>query len=168
MAWRQNLAGSEQHLTRAAAAARTRTQRPGKHLAVRASELVVEPDFQILRRYRRPLLLRLEHTHRPTLEDYVHRATRLGSSRSLNMRIGIRPTAEQGSASFAGKRALFSVRIGIDGEIPWSLPARTRHQSCLDCLFALSAFQSLHLPMLGRRTGKARMSSRDTRTRRRA
>jgi hypothetical protein len=31
----------------------------------------------------------LEHTHRPTLEDYVHRATRLGSSRSLNLRIGI-------------------------------------------------------------------------------
>ena len=77
------------HLTRAAAAARTRTQRPGKHLAVHASELVVKPDFQILRRYRRPLLLRLEHTHRPTLEDYVHRATRLGSSRSLNLRIGI-------------------------------------------------------------------------------
>src|SRR5262249_17332168 len=74
---------------RAAAAARTRTQRPGKHLAVHASELVVKPDFQILRRYRRPLLLRLEHTHRPTLEDYVHRATRLGSSRSLNLRIGI-------------------------------------------------------------------------------
>src|SRR5215472_10163397 len=81
--------GSEQYLTRAAAAARTRTQRPGKHLAVHASELVVKPDFQILRRYRRPLLLRLEHTHRPALEDYVHRATRLGSSRSLNLRIGI-------------------------------------------------------------------------------
>src|SRR5262249_35950255 len=61
-----------------------------KHLAVHASELVVKPDFQILRRYRRPLLLRLEHTHRPALEDYVHRATRLGSSRSLNLRIGIR------------------------------------------------------------------------------
>src|SRR5215813_15471781 len=89
MAWRQNFGGSEQHLTRAAAAARTRTQRPGKHLAVRASELVIKPDFQILRRYRRSLLLRLEHTHRPTLEDYVHRATRLGSSRSLNLRIGI-------------------------------------------------------------------------------
>src|SRR5262245_65370442 len=72
-----------------AAAARTRTQRPGKHLAVHASELVVKPDFQILPRYRRPLLLRLEHTHRPALEDYVHRATRLGSSRSLNLRIGI-------------------------------------------------------------------------------
>src|SRR6516225_2480046 len=89
MAWRQSPGGSEQHLTRAAAAARTRTQRPGKHLAVHASELVVKPDFQILRRYRRPLLLRLEHTHRPTLEDYVHRATRLGNSRSLNLRIGI-------------------------------------------------------------------------------
>src|SRR5215470_10850034 len=89
MAWCQSPGGSEQHLTRAAAGARTRTQRPGKHLAVHASELVVKPDFQILRRYRRPLLLRLEHTHRPTLEDYVHRATRLGSSRSLNLRIGI-------------------------------------------------------------------------------
>src|SRR6516165_10845090 len=53
MAWRQSPGGSEQHLTRAAAAARTRTQRPGKHLAVHASELVVKPDFQILRRYRR-------------------------------------------------------------------------------------------------------------------
>src|SRR5262245_35162527 len=93
MAWRQSPGGSEQHLTRAAAAARTRTQRPGKHLAVHASELVVKPDFQILRRYRRPLLLRLEHTHRPTLEDYVHRATRLGSSRSLNLRIGISPAS---------------------------------------------------------------------------
>src|SRR6516225_4305603 len=89
MAWRQSPGGSQQHLTRAAAAARTRTQRPGKHLAVHASELVVKPDFQILRRYRRPLLLRLEHTHRPALEDYVHRATRLGSGRSLNLRIGI-------------------------------------------------------------------------------
>src|SRR5499426_497308 len=105
LAWRQSPSGSEQYLTRAAAAARTRTQRPGKHLAVHASELVVKPDFQILRRYRRPLLLRLEYTHRPTLEDYVHRATRLGSSRSLNLRIGIsrcvaamqmlRPTPEE-------------------------------------------------------------------------
>src|SRR5947209_13170973 len=98
MAWRQSPGGSEQHLTRAAAAARTRTQRPGKHLAVHASELVVKPDFQILRRYRQPLLLRLEHTHRPTLEDYVHRATRLGSSRSLNLRIGIIGTLEESNS----------------------------------------------------------------------
>src|SRR5262245_36400000 len=117
MAWRQNLGGSEQHLTRAAAAARTRTQRPGKHLAVRASELVVKPDFQILRRYRRPLLLRLEHTHRPTLEDYVHRATRLGSSRSLNMRIGITPPR--------APRSLISVvSVEVEHELP--APSQTK------------------------------------------
>src|SRR5262249_46525810 len=104
LAWRQSPSGSEQYLTRAAAAARTRTQRPGKHLAVRASELVVKPDFQILRRYRRPLLLRLEHTHRPTLEDYVHRATRLGSSRSLNMRIGINPSRSEERPQSASRR----------------------------------------------------------------
>ena len=55
-----------------------------------ASELVVKPDFQILRRYHRPLLPRLEHTPRPSLQDHVYRATRLRSSRSLNLRIGIR------------------------------------------------------------------------------
>src|SRR5207245_9771221 len=69
-------------------------------LAVHASELVVKPDVQILRRYRRPLLLRLEHTHRPTLEDYVHRATPLGSSRSLNLRIGIRRFDGAGGGSW--------------------------------------------------------------------
>src|SRR5215831_15441530 len=104
MAWRQSPGGSQQHLTRAAAVARTRTQRSGKHLAVHASELVVKPDFQILRRYRRPLLLRLEHTHRPTLEDYVHRATRLGSSRSLNLRIGISPSIWNGFFSVGRSR----------------------------------------------------------------
>jgi len=44
------------------------------------------------------LLLRLEHTHRPTVEDYVHRATRLGSSRSLNLRIGISRQNRKASA----------------------------------------------------------------------
>src|SRR5262249_28813563 len=108
MAWRQSPGGSEQHLTRAAAATRTRTQRPGKHLAVHASELVVKSAFQILRRYRRPLLLRLEHTHRPTLEDYVHRATRLGSSRSLNLRIGISPTSPGSSTNTGAEHRVAS------------------------------------------------------------
>jgi len=49
---------SEQYLTLAAPATRTRTQRPRKYLAIHAAELVVEPNFQILRRHRRPLLLR--------------------------------------------------------------------------------------------------------------
>src|SRR2546427_8304779 len=89
LAWRQGPPGSKQHLALAAPATRTRPQRPRKYLAIHAAELVVEPNFQILRRYRRPLLLRLEHTHRPALENHVHRATRLGSSRSLKLRIGM-------------------------------------------------------------------------------
>src|SRR5207247_2161313 len=79
------------------------------------------------------------------------------------------PTASKVWAGFAGnRRPRLPARIGIDGEIPWSLPATTRRQSCLDCLFALSAFRSLPLPMPGKRTDKAPISSRDTRTRRRA
>src|SRR3954447_14244994 len=67
----------------------------------------------------------------------------------------VRPTASKVPLASPATGAIsFPARIGIDGEIPWSLPATTRHQSCLDCLSALSAFQSLHLlPMLGRRTG---------------
>jgi hypothetical protein len=55
-----------------------------------------KPDHQILRRYRRPLLLRLEHTHRPTLEDHVHRATRLGrrGARALLQSFGIPVVAD--------------------------------------------------------------------------
>src|SRR5262249_46893840 len=66
-----------------------RTQRPRKYLAVHATELAVEPNFQILRRHRRSLLLRLEHAHRSAVGNHVHRAPRLGSRRSLNLRIGI-------------------------------------------------------------------------------
>jgi len=51
---------------------------------VHAAELAVEPNFQILRRYRRPLLLRLDHAHRQ-----VHHAPQLDSRRALNLRIGI-------------------------------------------------------------------------------
>src|SRR5437867_3503021 len=60
-----------------------------KYLAIHAAELVVEPNFQILRRYSRSLLLRWEHAHRSAVENHVHRQTRLGSRRSLNLRIGI-------------------------------------------------------------------------------
>src|SRR5262249_51248421 len=89
MAWRQGPQGSKQHLDLAAAATRARTQRPRKYLAIHAAKLAIEPNFQILRRYRRSLLLRLEHAHRAAVENHVHRAPRLGSRRSLNLRIGI-------------------------------------------------------------------------------
>src|SRR6266545_3397179 len=89
VAWRQGSQGPKQPLAHAAAAARTRTQRSGKYLAIHAAELALEPCLQILRRHRRPLLLRLEHAYRSTLEDHVHRAPRLGERRLLNVRIGI-------------------------------------------------------------------------------
>src|SRR5262249_3538027 len=89
VAWRQGSQGSKQHLALAASAPRTRTQWPRKYLAIHSAELVVEPNFQILRRYRRPLLLRLEHAHRSAVENHVHRPPRLGNRRSLNPRIGI-------------------------------------------------------------------------------
>src|SRR5262249_29379039 len=56
MAWRQGPQGSKQHLDLAAAVTRARTQRPRKYLAIHAAELAIEPNFQILRRYRRSLL----------------------------------------------------------------------------------------------------------------
>jgi hypothetical protein len=39
--------------------------------------------FQILRRHRRSLLLRLEHPRRSAVENHVHRPSRLGSRRSF-------------------------------------------------------------------------------------
>src|SRR5262249_54471251 len=92
LASRQGPPGSKQHLALAAPATRTRTQRSRKYLAIHAAELVVEPNFQIFRRYR-SLLLRLEHAHRSAVENHVHRPPRLGSRRSLNLRIGISHTS---------------------------------------------------------------------------
>src|SRR5207253_2529547 len=63
-----------------------------------AAELVVEPNFPILRRYRRSLLLRLEHAHRSAVENHVHRPPRLGSRRSLNLRIGIKGALQMSGA----------------------------------------------------------------------
>src|SRR5260370_35856512 len=84
--------GPEQYLAAAAASAFARTQSPGKHLAVHAPELAVKPHLQILRRYRRPLLLCLEYPDRPTLENHVHRSARLGNRASVAVRIGITPS----------------------------------------------------------------------------
>ena len=69
---------------------RVRQAQPSrKHLAVHAGELAVEPHLPILRRNRRPLLLRVEHAHRSTLENHVYRSPRLGSRRSIIVRVGI-------------------------------------------------------------------------------
>jgi hypothetical protein len=53
----------------------------GWHLSAR---LAVEPRLQILRRYRRSLLLPLEHAPRSTMEDHVHRTTTVGARVLIN------------------------------------------------------------------------------------
>src|SRR5665213_385105 len=50
-----------------------------KYLAVHARQLALEPRLQILRRYRRSLLLRLEYARRSPLENHVHRTAPVGT-----------------------------------------------------------------------------------------
>src|SRR6516162_6069728 len=104
LAWHENAEGPKQHVVDATAAARTRTQRPGKHLAVHATELAFQPGFQILRRHRRPLLLRLEHAYRSALENHVRRTPRLGNRRSFYVRIGIISSVMLLEMPFANRR----------------------------------------------------------------
>jgi hypothetical protein len=61
-----------------------RTQPGRKYLAVHARQLAFEPRLQILRRYRRSLLLRLEYAPRPPLENYVNRAAPMGARVLIN------------------------------------------------------------------------------------
>ena len=85
----KDLKDSHQPIAPAAAAACAGAEPPRKHLAVHATELAVQSHLQILRRYRRSLLLRLEHADRLALENHVHRTPRLGNRRSANLRVGI-------------------------------------------------------------------------------
>src|SRR3954451_22706746 len=62
----------------AAASPSARIEPGREHLAVLARQLVVEPRVRLLRRHRRPLLLRVEPPHRPALDHHVHRPPRLG------------------------------------------------------------------------------------------
>src|SRR5712672_1876626 len=79
MASVSKIAHSRQHHHSRPAAEIPRTQSGRKHLAVHARQLALEPHLQILRRYRRSLLLRLEYPRRPALENHVHRITPVGS-----------------------------------------------------------------------------------------
>src|SRR5665811_612384 len=58
---------------------RPRTQSGRKYLAIYARQLALEPRLQILRRYRRSLLLCLEYARRPPLENHVHRTAPVGT-----------------------------------------------------------------------------------------
>lgn len=70
---------ASKHHPIAAATPVSRTQPGRKRVAVHARQLAVEPHFQILRRHRRTLLLRLEPTHRSALAHHVPRPALMGS-----------------------------------------------------------------------------------------
>src|ERR1700716_2905729 len=138
MARRQRPQGSQKHLAPAAAAACAGAQPPRKYLAIHAGKLAVEPHLQILRRNRRSLLLRLEYAHRSTLENHVHRSPRLGSRRSLIMRVGMRsPRGETVSADFgvthlhARPKSLQRARAVLFGQV----------RELLDFLTWISSFE---------------------------
>ena len=69
---------SAQHHTHPIAGKMPGAEPAGKRLAVHARQLALEPNLQILRRHRRPLLRRLEQAYRSALADHVHRTARMG------------------------------------------------------------------------------------------
>src|SRR5262249_11816511 len=81
-----------------------------------------------LRRHRRSLLLRLEHTYRPTVEDHVHRPTRLGDRRLLILRIAALATSLRCAAV---SRTPDSTKHSADGQAIDSKlgPCRSRRPS---------------------------------------
>ena len=105
--------GSQKHLPPAAAAACAGAESPRKYLAVHACELAVGPYLQILRRHRRPLLLRLEYAHRSAVENHLHRQPRLGSRRSLIVRAGISAFSHGHHRSSMPSRSQLADCIGL-------------------------------------------------------
>jgi hypothetical protein len=79
MAYHGQACNSVQHHASAVAAKITGTEPGGKHMAVQARQLAVQPRLQILRPYRRIVLRCLEQPHRPTVENNVHRTQKMGS-----------------------------------------------------------------------------------------
>jgi hypothetical protein len=75
---------SVQYLHRANPFEKPRTQSAGKHLAIHARQLALEPGVRFLRRDCRSLHLRLEPARRSAVEDHVHRPARLGARVKIN------------------------------------------------------------------------------------
>ncbi len=67
-----------QHHASALAAKVARAEPRGEHLAAHARQLAVQPGFQIIRRYPRPVPPSLEQAHRSAVQNHVHRATQMG------------------------------------------------------------------------------------------
>ena len=79
LAWLQGTGSTRQHHPLSLATQITRAQPGRERLAVHPRQLALEPSFQVLRRYPRPLLLRLEQSHRAALENHVNRNPSMGT-----------------------------------------------------------------------------------------
>ena len=84
MAHVQQSRGSRKHHHPATAGQITRAEPGRKHLAVHEGQLALKPRLQVLRGYRRPLLLRLENTAGSTMEDHVDRKAKMGTRVLIN------------------------------------------------------------------------------------
>src|SRR3954463_1392946 len=108
MAPRQGPRRARQPHAGAAAGPSARIEPGREHLAVCARQLVVEPRVRLLRRHRRPLLLRVEPPHRPALDHHVHRPPRLGQCMRISAGWYYAPTAVQqqrpGAARWSNRR----------------------------------------------------------------
>jgi hypothetical protein len=65
-------ARSEQYHHHAIATQIMRTQPRRKHLVIYARKLAIKPRLQIIRGYRRPLLLYLENTAQPPMDKHIN------------------------------------------------------------------------------------------------
>src|SRR5271169_1927121 len=84
MASVRSIGRSNQYHHHSPAAEMPRTQSGREPLAIYARKLALKPRLQILRRYRRSLLLRLEYAPRSPMEDHVHRTMPVGTSVLIN------------------------------------------------------------------------------------
>src|SRR5262249_34044748 len=78
-------------------------------MAIHARQLALEPDLQIIRRSRRPLLPGLEQAHRSALAHHVHRIAPMGARVLIN---GIRYKL-QGRASHLERDADDARRLRV-------------------------------------------------------
>ncbi len=104
---------SRQYNHRGSAAEIAGTQSGRKRLAVHARQLALKQNIQILQRHRRPLMLCMEPTHRPALEDHVNRTARLGAPMIL-----FGNWYEAGIRQLAFNRSDLWNIVGCDGSFP--------------------------------------------------
>src|SRR5262249_51026995 len=111
-----------QHHHHRAATQMSRAQTGSKRVAVHARQLAFEPDLQIIRRSRRPLLRGLEQARRSAVAHHVYRIASMGA------RVLINGTRYKGQQHLPGDEAWLIGEHRMSGERKYylaNLPAKT-------------------------------------------